>query len=83
MLESVEDRVIVEAVIGLSQAFGRSLVAEGAETTAHVSALLALGCNVVQGYAVARPMPAEDMLPWLQGFQPDLGWQPLSDADDD
>ena len=83
MLESAEDRVIVEAVIGLSQAFGRSLVAEGAETTAHVGALLALGCNIVQGYAVARPMPAEDVLPWLRGFQPDPGWQPLHETDDD
>ena len=41
---------------------GRSLnievVAEGVETPAHVSIMRDLGCDILQGYALARPMPA-------------------------
>lgn len=74
MLERPEDRVIVEAVIGLGQAFGRLVVAEGAETGAHVVELLRLGCDVMQGYALARPMLAESVPAWLRAFKPDPGW---------
>ncbi len=74
MLEKDEDLAIVEAVIGLSRAFGRSVVAEGAETPAHIDRLLALGCDVIQGYALARPMPAADLPGWVRGFRPDPAW---------
>ena len=74
MLSRGEDMVMVEAVIGLGRAFGRSVVAEGAETPAHIGRLLALGCDVMQGYALARPMPAEDFLRWAAAFRPDPNW---------
>ena len=51
MLTRPEDLAIVEAVIRLGRAFGRSLVAEGVETPAHIKRLLAMGCDVMQGYA--------------------------------
>jgi diguanylate cyclase (GGDEF)-like protein/PAS domain S-box-containing protein len=74
MLARQEDLAIVEAVLGLGRAFGRSVVAEGAETPAHIASLLALGCDVMQGYALARPMAAEDFLRWLRAFRPDPAW---------
>ncbi|MBI4998994.1 MAG: EAL domain-containing protein [Rhodocyclales bacterium] len=74
MLVRPEDLAIVEAVLGLGRAFGRSVVAEGAETPAHIAGLLALGCDVMQGYALARPMAPDDFLRWLRDFRPDPAW---------
>jgi EAL domain-containing protein (putative c-di-GMP-specific phosphodiesterase class I) len=74
MLERTEDFAIVEAVIGMARAFGRSIVAEGAETPAHIIRLLDMGCDVMQGYALARPMVAGDILRWVREFRPDPVW---------
>jgi diguanylate cyclase (GGDEF)-like protein/PAS domain S-box-containing protein len=74
MLARAKDLTIVEAVIGLAHAFGRSVVAEGAETPAHVRRLLELGCDVMQGYALARPMTADAFLRWTSEFRPDPAW---------
>ncbi len=74
MLTRSEDLAIVDAVIGLGRAFGRSLVAEGVETPAHIARLLALDCDVMQGYALARPMPAGDVPRWISEFRPDPRW---------
>jgi diguanylate cyclase (GGDEF)-like protein/PAS domain S-box-containing protein len=83
MLARPEDLAIVEAVIGLGHAFGRSIVAEGAETPAHIVRLLELGCDVMQGYALARPMAADDFLCWAYEFRPDPGWlAPPGQAED-
>jgi len=71
MLLRTEDLAIVDAVIGLGRAFGRSVVAEGVETQAHIDRLLTLGCDVMQGYALARPMAAGDFLRWLRDFRLD------------
>ncbi len=49
---------IVKTIILLGQALGLEVVAEGVETTAQLDALVDLGCNTVQGYLIARPMPA-------------------------
>jgi EAL domain-containing protein (putative c-di-GMP-specific phosphodiesterase class I) len=76
MLARAEDLMIVEAVIGLSRAFGRSIVAEGVETSDHVTHLLALGCDVMQGYVLARPMAGDDIPRWVREFRPDPAWYP-------
>jgi EAL domain-containing protein (putative c-di-GMP-specific phosphodiesterase class I) len=57
MLEDTEDRAIVEGVVGLARVFRREVIAEGVETPAHGALLLQLGCELAQGYGVARPMP--------------------------
>ncbi len=69
MLQDREDRGIVEGVIRLAAAFGRQVIAEGVETMAHGAALLALGCTLAQGYAIARPMPAKDLPQWAAAWQ--------------
>jgi EAL domain-containing protein (putative c-di-GMP-specific phosphodiesterase class I) len=60
---------IVSGVIGLAKAFGRKVIAEGVETDAHGEKLIALGCPVAQGYGIARPMPAEQMVQWVQRWK--------------
>jgi diguanylate cyclase (GGDEF)-like protein len=56
---------IVEHTVALAHSLGLSLVAEGVETAATSAVLARLGCDVAQGYAVARPMPLQDFLAWL------------------
>ena len=69
MLEDKGDLAIVQGVIALAGAFERETVAEGIETAAQYKALLAMGCEVGQGYFMARPMPAEDFFHWKPDFQ--------------
>ncbi|MGJ8582280.1 MAG: putative bifunctional diguanylate cyclase/phosphodiesterase, partial [Psychromonas sp.] len=74
MLDYPDDLSIVEGVLGLSRAFQRDVIAEGVETLAHGVALLRLGCCYAQGYGIARPMPAGEMLPWAKSWKPDITW---------
>ena len=74
MLEDPEDLAILEGIIGLSEAFQREVVAEGVETVTHGNLLIALGCHIGQGYGIARPMPAKDVVTWLSVWQPEKEW---------
>lgn len=74
MLEDPEALAIVEGVLGLATAFCRQAVAEGVETVEHGLMLLQLGCQVAQGYAIARPMPGPDLLAWVAVWHPDPKW---------
>jgi diguanylate cyclase (GGDEF)-like protein/PAS domain S-box-containing protein len=68
MLEDPDDQAIVVGVIGLGKAFGLRVVAEGVESERQAQHLVALGCPVVQGYGLGRPMPAHDLERWLADF---------------
>ena len=74
MLEDPEDRAIVDGVLGLARAFGCQAVAEGAETLAHCQLLLRIGCDLAQGYGIARPMPADKMVTWVASWRPEPDW---------
>ena len=74
MLTDPEDLTILDGVIGLSQAFRRDVIAEGVETPEHGAMLLRLGCDVGQGYAIARAMPADDVPHWVAHWRPDSSW---------
>ena len=75
MLEDPEDLSILEGVLGLARAFRRQAVAEGVETLEHGEMLLNLGCEIGQGYAIARPMPAEQLPGWMNNWRPDASWK--------
>jgi EAL domain-containing protein (putative c-di-GMP-specific phosphodiesterase class I) len=75
MLEDADDCSIVEGVIGLAKAFRRDVIAEGVETIAHGVALLQLGCDLAQGYGIARPMPGIDIPQWVSNLKADDSWQ--------
>ena len=74
MLDDPDDLAILKGVIGLAAAFKREVIAEGVETIAHGTALLQLGCELAQGYGIARPMPPEQMPEWVAEWQPDVAW---------
>jgi diguanylate cyclase (GGDEF)-like protein/PAS domain S-box-containing protein len=78
MLKDPDDLAIVEGVIGLSEVFRRNVIAEGVETVAHGIALLGLGCELAQGYGIARPMPAADFAAWAKQWQSDPAWAAVS-----
>jgi len=65
MLQDSEDRDIVEGVIRLAGAFDRIVIAEGVETLEHGEALVQMGCRLAQGYGIAKPMPPDDVFPWI------------------
>ena len=77
MLDDPDDLAILEGVIGLAAAFKREVIAEGVETVAHGTALLHLGCELAQGYGIARPMPADQLPAWVTSWQPDNAWSEL------
>ena len=63
---------IVEHTVALAHALGLRLVAEGIEDAETGGALARLGCDIAQGYAIARPMPVDDFLRWLSAPRPSL-----------
>jgi diguanylate cyclase (GGDEF)-like protein/PAS domain S-box-containing protein len=75
MLSDADDLTIVEGVIALAKSFKRDVIAEGVETVEHGTALLQLGCELAQGYGIARPMPASDIPAWVGDWKPDDSWQ--------
>jgi diguanylate cyclase (GGDEF)-like protein len=77
MLDNPDDLAILKGVIGLAATFKREVIAEGVETIAHGTALLHLGCELAQGYGIARPMPADRFPDWAANWQPDAAWNEL------
>ena len=74
MLDDPDDLAILEGVIGLASAFGRQVIAEGVESVAHGTLLLQLGCELAQGYGIARPMPAQNMPTWVAAWRTNSAW---------
>ena len=80
MLDDPSDLGIVDSVVRLAQAFNRPVIAEGVETLEHGSALLLLGCTLMQGYGVARPMPADLLPDWMEHWKATKPWRQLPDV---
>lgn len=70
MLHDPRDSTLVRGIVSLAHAFNRSVIAEGVETLAHAQALRDLGCDGLQGYGIARPMPLQDLVAWMRAWNP-------------
>ncbi len=81
MLDDPDDYAIVESVIGLSQAFRREVVAEGVENPEQGSMLLLMGCQLAQGYVIAKPMPAAEITGWIENYRPYREWTEKANAE--
>ncbi|WP_431470026.1 putative bifunctional diguanylate cyclase/phosphodiesterase [Sphingosinithalassobacter sp. LHW66-3] len=68
--DRAEARTIVHAVIGLIHGLGCEAVAEGIESEAQAEVLRVIGCDVLQGYAIAQPMGEEAFLSWVRDVAP-------------
>lgn len=67
--ESRSQRDLLASIIDIGRSQGIEIVAEGVETMEHAAILRDLGCHVLQGYALARPMPPSAMLTFLRDWQ--------------
>lgn len=59
------DPALARAIVALGHALGLRLVGEGVELERQLDLLRRLGCDLVQGFLIARPMPGEDLTAWL------------------
>ncbi|MFZ0159135.1 MAG: bifunctional diguanylate cyclase/phosphodiesterase [Kineosporiaceae bacterium] len=63
------DLLIVRSISDLAANLSLDVVAEGVEDQDAWDQLAHLRCTAVQGYHLARPMPADDLTPWLNGYR--------------
>jgi len=66
-------RVIVEIVVDLARKLGLTSIAEGVEDAAALAVLTELGCDLAQGYHVARPMEPARIAPFVAQYEAGLG----------
>ncbi len=69
LTECPEDRVIVEAVVGLARGLGMTVLAEGVEDLRVMEALRAMGCRLVQGYFISPPLAADGLASWFAEWE--------------
>ena len=69
MTSNASNAAIVRSVVDLAHNLGISVVAEGVEDEETLQALRSLGCDVAQGYVLARPMPAGSLAGWLAAHE--------------
>ncbi|WP_295429942.1 EAL domain-containing protein [uncultured Thiodictyon sp.] len=74
MFDDPDDLAILEGMLGLARVFSRHAIAEGVETVEQGEMLLQLGCELAQGYGIARPMPAADFPGWAATWRPNPVW---------
>lgn len=65
LADEQSDAVLVRSAVDLGHNLGLSVVAEGVEDASTLDALHALGCDIAQGYYVARPMSAAKFDAWI------------------
>ncbi len=77
ILDDKDSLVLTKAIIGLAKSFNREIIAEGVETVEQGVLLMRLGCDVAQGYGIAKPMPVEQVPCWVAQFvsNPSWGWR--------
>jgi len=69
MIVDETDAAIVRSTISLGQSLGLRVVTEGVEDQATWDQLVALGCDMVQGYFLSPPLPAAELVCWLQALR--------------
>jgi len=66
VVESKSQRNLVASIIDIGQSLGIKVVAEGIETMEHAAILRDIGCDTLQGYALARPMDSDDLITFVR-----------------
>jgi EAL domain-containing protein (putative c-di-GMP-specific phosphodiesterase class I) len=70
MLNNVNERTIVKCIIGLAKTIGLKVMAVGVESIEHGTMLRQLGCDLMQGNIIARPMMANEFTNWCSTWKP-------------
>jgi EAL domain-containing protein (putative c-di-GMP-specific phosphodiesterase class I) len=64
-----EQRRMLAAVLGMADRLGIETLAEGVESVGEHALLAQLGCDHVQGFGIARPMPADQLVDWWRSYK--------------
>jgi len=70
MVSEAKQRAIVRSTVELGHDLGLTVVAEGVEDHATWDLLRQVGCDVIQGYAISRPLPTAALVRWLAESEP-------------
>ncbi|MBU2484253.1 MAG: EAL domain-containing protein [Alphaproteobacteria bacterium] len=66
LVSSPSQRNLIASIIDIGQSLGIKVVAEGVETREHVSILRDIGCDTLQGFALARPMASDELMTFVR-----------------
>ncbi|MBF0187920.1 MAG: EAL domain-containing protein [Magnetococcales bacterium] len=80
MLDDPGDLAIVQGIIGIAEAFDAKIIAEGVENIDQIMMLIGMGCEIVQGFAIAKPMPGDKISAWLTNYNSNPIWQTARDS---
>jgi len=69
MMKNENDTAIVRSIIELGHHLNLKVVAEGVEVSECWNRLVSMGCDMVQGYYIARPLPAAEFTHWLGNYK--------------
>lgn len=69
MLVDTQDMELVKIIINIAHQFGLKVVGEGVEDKESLHSLRALGCDLVQGYYVSRPLPGKEFEAWATNWK--------------
>lgn len=64
LLESPNNERVVQAIVALGKAMNLEVIAEGVETEEQLDLVRRFGCDLVQGFLIAKPMPETEFLAW-------------------
>jgi EAL domain-containing protein (putative c-di-GMP-specific phosphodiesterase class I) len=67
MAQGKRDALLVRSTVDLAHSLGMKVTAEGVETPMVMSLLSGMGCDIAQGYLIARPMPLAGLMDFLAG----------------
>jgi EAL domain-containing protein (putative c-di-GMP-specific phosphodiesterase class I) len=80
MCSDAGNNAIVRALLDLGHSFDLQVVAEGIEDVDTWTELDSLGCDVIQGFYLAKPMPAAEFEPWLNRHRTAAAVQPAGEG---
>ena len=69
MLVDTQDMELVKIIINIAHQFGLKVVGEGVEDKESLHSLRALGCDIVQGYYVSKPLPGSEFEAWAANWK--------------
>jgi EAL domain-containing protein (putative c-di-GMP-specific phosphodiesterase class I) len=72
MTTGARDRIMVQKTIEMGHDLGMHVIAEGVETEEQLDLLRSYSCDSAQGYFFSRPIPAKEMVKWLENYHPEL-----------
>ncbi|HDO8171109.1 TPA: EAL domain-containing protein, partial [Legionella pneumophila] len=75
IFDNPKDLAILKIIIESCKVIGRTLIAEGVETVAHGKLLELLGCHLIQGYAIAKPIPPAKLITWIKNWHLGPEWR--------